>query len=128
APKGAGPNSAAPSGAPIVVPKGVCVRLGDHGEMATCFNPETLSYDALWRGGFVKVTDVRHGFMDGLTPAGEMLTRPAPCPPQNARSSPQKPFAYHGFYRLGSRIVFAYRIGDVEYLDSPWVKNGAFER
>lgn len=107
--------------APGVVPKGVCVRLGDHGEMATCFNPETLSYEALWRGGFVKFSAVRHGFMDGLTPDGEMLPRPPGGPPQ-------KPFAYHGFYRHGQRIVFAYRIDNVEYLDSPWVKEGVFER
>ena len=29
-------------GAGVTVPKGVCVRLGDKGEMAACFNPETL--------------------------------------------------------------------------------------
>ena len=51
----------------VVVPKGVCVRLGEHGEMATCFNPETLTYEALWQGGFLKFSDVRHGFMDGLS-------------------------------------------------------------
>ena len=26
----------------LIVPKGVCVRLGERGEMAACFNPETL--------------------------------------------------------------------------------------
>ena len=62
------------------VPKGVCVRLGDNGEMAACFNPETLCYEALWQGGFVKFSDVRHGFLDGLT-------RPASCcPGPRARS------------------------------------------
>ena len=29
-------------GAGVTVPKGVCVRLGDHGELSACFNPETL--------------------------------------------------------------------------------------
>jgi putative heme-binding domain-containing protein len=105
----------------IVVPKGVCIRLGDNGELATCFNPETLSYEALWRGGFLKFSAVRHGFLDDLRPDGDMLPRPQGGPPQ-------EPFAYHGFYRVGPRIVFAYRIGDVEYLDSPWVKAGVFER
>ena len=33
--------------------RGVCVRLGDHGEMAACFNPDTLQIEALWTGGFV---------------------------------------------------------------------------
>ncbi len=104
-----------------VVPKGVCVRLGEHGELAACFNPETLSYEAVWRGGFLKFSPVRHGYLDGLNPAGEALPRPA-------EKRPDKPFVYHGYYRSGSRVVFAYRIGDVELLDAPWVKDGKFER
>ena len=108
-------------GPDTVVPKGVCVRLGEHGEMATCFNPETLNYEALWQGDFLKFSDVRHGFMDGLAPSGDMLPRPAAI-------RPEQPFVYHGFYRLGRRVVFAYQIGDVELLDSPWIKDGKFER
>ena len=42
-------------GAGVTVPKGVCVRLGDRGELAACFNPETLCYEALWQGGFLKL-------------------------------------------------------------------------
>jgi putative heme-binding domain-containing protein len=105
----------------IVVPKGVCVRLGDQGELAACFNPETLSFEAVWRGGFIGFTPVRHGFLDGLRPAGQML-------PRLAATKPTQPFEYHGFYRLGPRVVFAYRLGDVEMLDSAWVKDGQFER
>ncbi len=104
-----------------VIPKGVCVRLGDRGEMATCFNPEALTYDVVWQGGFLKFSDVRHSFLDGLTLAGQVLQ-----PPNGER--PKEPFQYHGYYRLGPRVVFSYRIGDVEYLDSPWVQNGKFER
>ncbi len=105
----------------VVVPKGVCVRLGEKGELGVCFNPETLCYEALWRGDFLKFSAIRHGFMDGLIPAGEMLSRPA-------GERPDKPFVYHGFYRAGRRVVFAYRLGDVEMLDSPWVREGEFER
>src|SRR5205814_1420205 len=32
------------------------------------------------------------------------------------------------FYRAGKRVIFAYRIGDVEYLDSPWAEQGVFVR
>lgn len=103
------------------VPKGVCVRLGELGELATCFDPETMSYTALWRGGFVKFSEIRHGFLDGLTPIGDVLPKPEGKPPQ-------QPFVYHGYYRYGSRIVFAYRVGDVEMLDAPWVRDGKFER
>lgn len=109
-----GPNN-------LVVPKGVCVRIGDQGEMGVCFNPETLGYEAVWRGTFLKFSAVRHGFMDGLVPAGEFVPLPKASPPK-------EPFVYHGFYRAGARVVFSYRLGDVEMLDSPWVKDGKFER
>jgi putative heme-binding domain-containing protein len=105
----------------IVVPKGVCVRIGDQGEMAVCFNPETLCYEVLWRGGFVKFSSVRHGFLDGLILDGTILPRPE-------GKRPEQPFQYHGFYRHGNRVVFAYRIGVVEMLDSPWVEGGKFTR
>ena len=108
-------------GAGATVPKGVCVRLGDRGELAACFNPETLCYEAVWSGGFVKFSATRHGIMDGLIMDGTPLSRPA-----DAR--PDQPFLYHGFYRHGKRVIFAYRIGDVEWLDAPWVENGRFTR
>ena len=63
-------------GAGVTVPKGVCVRLGDRGELAACFNPETLCYEALWSGGFVKFSATRHGCMDGLIMDGTPLPRP----------------------------------------------------
>jgi len=103
------------------VPKAVCVRLGDDQSLAVCFNPETLTYDALWSGPYLKFTSRRHGFMDGLVPAGTMLPRPE-------GTKPNQPFIYHGFYRNGKRVVFSYRIGDVEYLDSPWAEDGKFTR
>src|SRR5206468_1124521 len=39
-----------------------------------------------------------------------------------------QPFVYHGFYRQGARVVFSYRVGDVEMLDAPWVEDGKFTR
>ncbi len=39
----------------LVVARAVCVRLGDQGEMSACFDPDTLSYRALWQGGFLKI-------------------------------------------------------------------------
>ncbi|MBS0262830.1 MAG: c-type cytochrome [Planctomycetes bacterium] len=108
-------------GGNVTVPKGVCMRLGDRQELSACFNPQTLQYDMVWSGGFVRFSPVRHGFMDGLLMDGqpvavEKTTRPA------------GDFVYHGFYRLGNRVVFAYRIANVEYLDSPWVEQGKFVR
>jgi putative heme-binding domain-containing protein len=108
-------------GAGVTVPRGVCVRLGDQGELAACFNPDTLCYEALWQGGFVKFSSVRHGFMDGLAVQGKPLERPA-------GKKPDRPFLYHGYYRHGKRVIFSYRLGDVEMLDAPWVEGGKFTR
>lgn len=108
-------------GAGVTVPRGVCVRLGQHGELAACFNPDTLCYEAVWQGGFVKFSSVRHGFMHGLAMDGKALERPA-------GKKPDQPFVYRGFYRHGKRVIFSYRIGDVEMLDAPWVEGGKFTR
>jgi putative heme-binding domain-containing protein len=105
----------------LTVPRAVCVRLGDHGEMAACFNPDTLQVEALWKGGFVRFSDHRYGFMDGIAPVGTMLPLPA-------ATRPAQPFVYRGFYRHGKRVIFAYRLGDVEVLDAPWVQDGHFVR
>jgi putative heme-binding domain-containing protein len=105
----------------LTVPRAVCVRLGDRGELAACFNPETLCFEALWQGGFLKFSAVRHGFMDGVRPVGTLLPRPE-------GAQPSEPFVYHGFYRHGQRVVFAYRIGGVEWLDAPWAEDGKFTR
>jgi azurin len=105
----------------VTVPRAVCVRLGEHDELAACFNPETLCYDALWQGGFVKFSSVRHGFLDGLALDGTPRPRPL-------GKKPELPFVYHGFYRHGKRVIFSYRIGDVEMLDAPWAEGGQFTR
>jgi len=108
-------------GAGATVPKGVCVRLGDRGEMAACFDPETLTYPALWSGGFVRFAPKRHGFLDGILLDGTPLPRPP-------GDRPSAPFVYRGFFRHGNRVVFAYRLGGVEMLDAPWVEDGKFTR
>jgi len=103
------------------IPKGVCVRLGEVGQLSTCFNPQTLCYEALWHGDFLRISAVRHGFVDGLKPGGDLLPSPAGKPADG-------PFTYRGFYRLGKRVIFAYRLDGIEMLDSPWVEDGKFVR
>ena len=110
-------------GGGVTVRKGVCVRLGDDGELATCFNPETLTYDAVWRGGFVKFSTSRHGFLGGLRQDG----RPVETPPQGSPEGDGER-RYQGFYRVGHRVVFSYRLKGRDYLDAPDVKDGRFVR
>jgi azurin len=105
----------------ITVPRAVCVRLGERGELAACFNPDTLCYEAVWQGGFVRFSSVRHGFMDGLLMDGKALPRPA-------GKKPDQPFVYRGFYRHGRRVIFSYVRDGVEMLDAPWAESGNFTR
>lgn len=107
-------------GAGVTVPRGVYVRLGDDGEMSVCFNPETLTYDALWKDGFLKFSSVRHGFMHGAMMDGTALPKPVQERPAGKRK-------YKGFYRVGNRVIFSYQIGNQEFLDAPWVENGKFK-
>jgi len=100
----------------------VSVRLGDAGELAACFNPDTLQIEASWADGFLTFGKTRYGFLAPATPAGKFKTAPA------AAELPTGPRLYHGFYRHGKRVIFSYSIGDVRYLDAPWVKDGALIR
>ena len=108
-------------GAEVTVPKGICLQLGENNELSTCFDPQTLCYEALWKEGFVRFSDVRHGFMEGLILKGEPLPRPE-------GEKPDKPFTYNGFYRHGKRVVISYSIAGEEWLDAPWVEDGKFVR
>lgn len=107
----------------LTVGRAVCVRLGDTGELSACFDPDTLSYPALWQGGFVKFSKVRHGFINGMEADGVTLALP-----DSAARKAEGTAKYLGYYRAGSRVVFAYRVGETEYLDAPWVENGKFTR
>ncbi len=107
----------------VTVPRGVCVNLGD---AAICFDPDTLNVAALWqtptRGNFVKFSDVRHGFLHGLTMNG----KPLPL----AATGERKPgsFVYHGFYRHGTRVLFSYTVNGVRMLDAPSFESDKFVR
>ncbi len=112
----------------VTTPRGVCVSLG---ELAVCFDPDTLSYTALWQaptakgeGSYVRFSDVRHGFLHGLLMNGT----PQPLPPDAAVKKPAGSFQYHGFYRHGSRVLFSYSFNGVKMLDVPQVENGKFVR
>ena len=72
----------------LIVPKGVCVRLGERGEMAACFNPETLTL----RGPLAR------GLRQVLADPPRLPRRPhhgrhAPAPPrrQGARAALRVP-------------------------------------
>ena len=69
-------------GAGATAPKGVCVRLGENGELAACFNPETLGYEAVWQRGLRSVFERAPRLDGGPDPyrhSGCSPGRPVPC-------------------------------------------------
>jgi len=104
-----------------VIPRAVSVRLGDAGELAACFNPDSLQFEAVWTGGFLTFAKTRYGFLSNATPAGPAAAAPA-------AELPQGPRVYHGFHRHGKRVLFSFSIGDIRYLDAPWVQDGKLVR
>lgn len=109
----------------MTVPRAVCVRLGDSGEMAACFDPDALRWVAAWTGGFLTFGSARFGFLEGARPAGERVpldevdTSPAAAPGS---------FAYHGYFRAGPRVIFHYTRDGLGWLDSAWCDGGRFVR
>jgi azurin len=114
------------------VRRAVCVRLGDNGELACCFDPDTLGYAAVWKPAgdrYLNFSDVRHGFMHGVTPHGIPLEARSTAPLAANSGKPAAASTYRGFYRHGHRVLFSYLVGTTEYLDAPWVTaGGEFER
>ncbi|HEY2572948.1 MAG TPA: TIM barrel protein, partial [Verrucomicrobiaceae bacterium] len=58
-------------GAGLVIPKGVCVRLGGKDDISACFDPTTHEFAAVWQGSFIRFDPARHGFMGGAIMNGE---------------------------------------------------------
>lgn len=112
------------------IARAVNFRFGPELQYSACFNADTLGYDGLWQGGFVKFSDVRHGFMDGVRPVGTMMELPenaAPIAWQRPDGSKPKT-RYQGFYRYQNKIAFSYRVDDIEYIDTITMKEGKLER
>ncbi len=105
----------------ISILKGICIRLGDQRELSACFDPLSLSYRAIWQGGFLNYHPFRWGTSRDVTPDGELwFAIPSAEMPPNSR--------YLGFRRYGKRIVFEYTIGGVAITDEPWGTSDAFYR
>lgn len=108
-----------PKGATIL--KGICVRLGDKRELSACFDPQTLTYRALWQGGFLEFDPFRWGTSRNVKPVGDLwFAIGEAAMPENG--------VYQGFHRYGKRIVFDYTIGQTAITDEPWATANAFYR
>ncbi|NND99955.1 MAG: c-type cytochrome [Pirellulaceae bacterium] len=107
------------------VSRGVCVRTGEGSKaVAACFDTDALAFRRYWVDGFIKFSSVRHGFMKGLTQDGSSIVfEGSAALPYDAKRSKK----YLGLYRHGKQVLFAYRVGDREYIDTIKVEDGEFK-
>ena len=98
--------------------KGVNVKLP--GGLATCFDPDSLNYRAVWKG-WITFNPYRWGATRGAEVTGEISF---------AQKEPEelKDGKYLGVYRHGEKVIFHYRVDGVEILDYPSAKDGKFVR
>jgi putative heme-binding domain-containing protein len=116
-------------GEPKAVPRAVAIRISADQKLSACFNTDTLAYEAVWSGGFVRFTDVRHGYIDGFRIEGTKQDigdwarsfRQIVPGAQQAR--------YRGIYRSGTEVVFAVEHDSKMYLDHLGIDaNGQWKR
>ena len=100
--------------------KGICVKLGDGHALSACFDPESLSYRAVWNG-WIRFEPHRWG-----TSRNANIDEK----PWFAIAKAEMPKAgeYLGLRRFGKRVVFEYRIGSVGIEDEAWGTKDALYR
>lgn len=109
----------------ITVSRGICVRLGEGSDgLSACFDAGAMDFVRVWKGGFVKFSEFRSGLINGLLQDGSTVQ----IEPKNFPYDPTLPKQYLGLYRHGRRVLFSYRVGDVEYIDTAFESDGKFHR
>ena len=93
--------------------KALCVKLGKKNELSAAFDTQTLSWRAIWQGGFVKFDGFRWGGSRNAAPVGEMWFQDEETRGWAGNSEGR----FRGFYRHGEDIVLSYEIDGVPILD-----------
>ncbi len=109
------------------IARAVCVQVSDNIHVA--FNPDTLAYEAAWEGGFIRFSDVRHGYMGGVEPAGELMELPDSFgKAMDVLVAKVGPTKYLGYWLADDRVVFKYEIAGKPYFDEMAMVAGKLER
>ena len=115
----------------IIAHKGIAVRVGTDRDAVVVFDTDLLRVASAWIGGFLKWYPARDGLQQFPSPDGYSHfstsqrpgwstdrrffdTRPWPYGPV-----PNELGSYKGLYLNGDKVVFSYRIGDTDILESP---------
>jgi azurin len=113
------------------LPRAIAVKLSDG--MSCAFDPETLRFTHVWKGGFVKFQPNRWGIGQGTTPDGEVIETGVPVVGWSRADHPEKTYPpgkaqFLGYYRVDQQVVFHFRIDGTEFWESPVNIDGQFAR
>lgn len=101
-------------------PKAVAVKAG---RFTALFDPERPGFVDAWEGRLVKWNSGRYGITSGVEADGTQLPGWSPWTlPEGVTCR------YEGFHRSGTRVVFAYRLGEARVLETLRVENDRLER
>jgi len=102
--------------------KAVNLQLGEKQQLSASFDPWTLTYREVWSGGFVEYNPYRWGTSRGLTRVGDAMFKHSGVWRGNDPNTRITDAKYHGVYRHGAAVAFAYSIGKLEMIDAPWAE------
>lgn len=115
----------------IFVYKGIAVRVGEDRDAVMVFDTDLLRVASAWTGGFLTWYPARDGLQEFPSPDGyiHFSTSQRPGWSRDGNFADPRPWrygpiphtlgAYEGLYLHGNRVVFSYRIGDSDILESP---------
>ncbi|GAB5559847.1 MAG: hypothetical protein SynsKO_14940 [Synoicihabitans sp.] len=115
----------------ILVHKGIAVRVSEDPGATFVFDTDLLRMVAVWTGGNLHWYPGRDGYQEWPSPEGfiQAQTNQRPGWSVDGKFSDPRPWKYgpvpaklgeyHGLYLNGDRVVFSYRVGSAEILESP---------
>ncbi|MEM6629062.1 MAG: DUF6797 domain-containing protein [Bacteroidota bacterium] len=115
----------------IFVYKGIAVKVGEERDAVMVFDTDLLRVASAWTGGFLKWYPARDGLQEFPSPDGyvHFVTSQRPGWSLDGNFADPRPWRYgpiphslgeyKGLYLHDDRVVFSYRIGESEILESP---------
>ncbi|MDE0594078.1 MAG: plastocyanin/azurin family copper-binding protein [Roseibacillus sp.] len=97
----------------ITILKALCVKLGARNELSAAFDTQSLSWRAVWQGGFVRFDGFRWGGSRNAVPKGELWFQDKETKGWEGDGEGH----FLGNYRHGKQVVMSYEIGGTRILD-----------
>ncbi len=97
--------------------KGLVIKVGENEEASVCYDLSRLNLMAAWSGGFLEFHQARFGLIRHLRPVGSMLFHN-----QSGLGWNSSELHFRGLYSHADRQVLAFRIGQTDLLESPWLE------